>query len=126
MPGWVGSSGSAISRGRPTKPRTHRARRGSGPHPGDPSSRGLMDPNALAGMIFTLIIIGMVGGFILLFPLSRRMGALLDVWLQEKKAALTRDEAQEIWRQLQTLEKELGGIAERQHFTERLLESRHR
>ena len=45
-----------------------------------------MEPEVVAGMVFTLILTVMVGGFILLFPLSRRLGALLENRLEDKKA----------------------------------------
>jgi hypothetical protein len=75
-------------------------------------------------MLFTLILIGMVGGFILLIPLSRRLGHMIDVWLQEKKR-VDPDELAELRRTVQELEKEVSALAERQQFTDQLLEKRH-
>lgn len=39
----------------------------------------MLEPVALAGMIFSLLVILLIGGFILLYPLSRRLGALLEL-----------------------------------------------
>jgi hypothetical protein len=83
-----------------------------------------MDLTPLAGMLFTLILIGMVGGFILLIPLSRRLGHMIDVWLQEKKR-VDPDELAELRRTVLELEKEVSALAERQQFTDQLLEKRH-
>jgi hypothetical protein len=84
-----------------------------------------MDPDALAGMVFTLILIGMIGGFILLVPVSRRLGQLLEFWLQEKQGVPSRDELAQLRKSIGALEEELSSLSERQQFTERLLESRH-
>ena len=37
-----------------------------------------MDPVILAGMIFSLVVLLLVGGFTLLFPLTRRLAAVLE------------------------------------------------
>jgi hypothetical protein len=83
-----------------------------------------MDLTPVAGMLFTLILIGMVGGFILLIPLSRRLGHMIDVWLQEKKG-VDPDELADLRRTVLELEKEVSALAERQQFTDQLLEKRH-
>lgn len=83
-----------------------------------------MELEALAGMIFTLILVAMVGGFILLIPISRRLGLLLEAWVQEKKSLASREEILLLRRSIQALEKEVGDLQEKQHFTERLLEGR--
>ena len=81
-----------------------------------------MDPNALAGMAFTLILAILVGGFILLFPLSRRLGQLVESKLQNKNGpALSSGEIEELQRTLQSLEGELRSVKERQEFIEKLL-----
>ena len=82
-----------------------------------------MEPMALASMIFVLIMCAMVGAFILLIPLSRRLGALLDAWLQDKRAEAP-GEIAELRRTIQVLEAEVQALAERQQFTDQLLEAR--
>ena len=43
-------------------------------HPG----RYFMDPVILAGMIFSIIVIVLLGGFTLLYPLTRRLAEVLE------------------------------------------------
>lgn len=85
-----------------------------------------MDPNALAGMLFVLVLAAMVGGFILLFPISRRLGRLLEERIGERKgnAALPTEEVRELRAGLQALQAQLEELVERQDFTESLLSER--
>jgi hypothetical protein len=89
-----------------------------------------MDPNALAGMIFTLMLAVLVGGFILLFPLSRRLGALLESKIADRKAPPAVGPKQEDLRKLteivSDLQEEVRRLAERQEFAEQLLTTRDR
>jgi hypothetical protein len=82
-----------------------------------------MDPEAIAGMIFTLILTMMIGGFILLYPLSRRLGQLLEHRMKDKMVppALPPGELEALQQSIQTLEAELHRIGERQEFVEQLL-----
>ena len=84
-----------------------------------------MDPVALAGMIFTLLLIGMVGGFILLIPVSRRLGAVLDYWLKEKTetSSLSADAAQ-ARALLESVATRMEALEEKQVFMEELLSER--
>ena len=45
-----------------------------------------MDPVILAGMIFSIIVLLLVGGFVLLLPVSQRLGKVLDIWISEHKS----------------------------------------
>ena len=81
-----------------------------------------MDPIALAGMIFTLVLVLIVGGFILLFPVSRRLGLFLEAKL--KPASLASEDTRKLWEAIHSLETELRRIADRQEFTERMLTER--
>lgn len=85
-----------------------------------------MDPNALAGMLFVLLLAAMVGGFILLFPISQRLGRLLEERIGERKgnAALPTEEIRELRSALQALQAQLEELVERQDFTESLLSER--
>ena len=81
-----------------------------------------MDPAALAGMVFTIILVAMVGGFILLIPISRRLGAVLEVWLQERRETSSLGtEARETRALLGAVAKRLQAIEEKQGFVEELL-----
>ena len=41
----------------------------------------MLDPIILAGMIFTVVVLGMIGGFILLFPIARLAGQAIKIWI---------------------------------------------
>ena len=85
-----------------------------------------MDSNAVAGMVFTLILTGLIGGFILLYPLSKRLGALLESRLEEQKggAKSLPAEIRRLGESVHALESELRTLKERQEFTENLLTTR--
>ena len=82
-----------------------------------------MDPTVLAGMIFVLIVIGMIGGFTILAPIALRLGKLLERRLEQR---LPEDKAvyetRELKREIAALQEELGRISQRQDFIENLLE----
>ncbi len=82
-----------------------------------------MDPNALAGMAFTLILAAMVGGFILLFPIARRLGLLLEGKIQDRKDPVRAElaEARKLKEHIEALEAQLKLLSERHDFTEQLL-----
>ncbi len=84
-----------------------------------------MDPIILAAMIFTLLLLGMIGGFILLIPVSRRLGAVLDYWLKEKtEAAKLSSETVQARALLESVATRLEGLEEKQVFMEELLSER--
>jgi predicted nucleic acid-binding Zn-ribbon protein len=86
----------------------------------------MIDRMAIAGMLFTLVAGAMVGGFVLLFPITRRLGAYLEQRLDANRSA---DELQEpqlremrdLKEAVFALQNEVERIAERQEFTEKLL-----
>ena len=84
-----------------------------------------MDLMALAGMLFALILFGMIGGCILLWPISRRMGALLE---QKLTGKLGDDRAAGELRKLEAtvraLQEEVERLGDKQAFTESLLAER--
>lgn len=82
-----------------------------------------MDPNALAGMVFTLVLASLVGGFILLLPLSRRLGLLLEEKARAQKGGLSlpAQDVQALRDRLEALESDVRVAAERQQFIEELL-----
>lgn len=82
----------------------------------------MLEPVALAGMIFSLLVILLIGGFILLYPLSRRLGALLEQRLTAKPSAGDGRELAQLRDALRALQAEVHRIGERQAFTESLLE----
>lgn len=84
-----------------------------------------MDPMALAGMLFVLIMIAMIGGVVLLLPISRRLGKYLEQRLDGGRGAKA-DTAQlgEVKELILSLQAQIDRVAERQEFTERLLAER--
>lgn len=81
-----------------------------------------MDPTAVAGMIFTLIFFLLIGGFILLFPLSRQLGKVLEQRLEEKRpVGLDRAEVARLREALETLERQVHSLQDRQEFVEGML-----
>lgn len=87
-----------------------------------------MDPNALLGMGFTLVLTILIGGFILLYPLSRRLGELLESKIASEKTdpGALRAELRRLAESVDTLEADLHALRERQEFTERVLSGRDR
>ncbi len=85
-----------------------------------------MDPMALVAMLFVLIILAMVGGFILLVPISRRLGAVLELWLDERGKAnqIGPQEFGRIREEVAALRDEMEALTSRQDFVENLLEGR--
>lgn len=80
---------------------------------------------ALAGMILTLLLTIIIGGFILLFPLSRRLAALLEQRVRDRAESASDAERLEPLREaLHALQADLERLTERQEFMERVLEER--
>lgn len=82
-----------------------------------------MDPNAIAGMAFTLILTVLVGGFILLYPVSKRLGAFLESRLHDRipqPAPTTPAELESLRNSVASLQAEVQRLSERQDFMEQL------
>jgi hypothetical protein len=87
-----------------------------------------MDPAMAAIMIFFLVITLIISGVVLLYPLSRRVGVLLESRLQEKNgpSALTESEVRRLRAAVEGLEVQLRSVSDRQEFLEKILDSRRR
>lgn len=85
-----------------------------------------MDQTAVAGMIFALLCLLIIGGFILMFPLTRRLGALMEQRLEDRKEGrgpgVEPAELRELRAALRSLESDVARLGERQQFLEGLLE----
>ncbi len=81
-----------------------------------------MDPMAIVGMIFTLVVLVMIGGFILLYPLSRQLAQLVHRRLEKGESGDQDARIASLARAVESLGEQVGRLAERQEFTERLLE----
>jgi len=76
---------------------------------------------ALAGMIFTIVLLAMVGGFILVLPITRRLGAFLEYRMTERTPALDGEERERLLSAIESLRDDVARLAERQDWMERLL-----
>lgn len=91
-----------------------------------------MDPYTQSYMIFTIIMTVIIGGFIVTFPVMRRLGILLEESIRERRASrLDGNQVREITTAIQevrgtveTLEGHVGLLSERQEFVENLLSRR--
>ena len=82
-----------------------------------------MDPIILGGMIFSVVVLLLIGGFTLLFPLTRRLTAVLEKrYLEDDAKGANADEVAALRRAVDTLREEVEQIGERQDFTEKFLE----
>lgn len=88
------------------------------------------DPTVLFGMIFSLLCILLIGGMILAFPAARRLGSVLDAWAESRRGEASPERIAELREEVRTLRDQLAAtrdrldvVAERQEFTEKLLES---
>jgi len=91
-----------------------------------------MDPFIQGSMIFTIIMTVIVGGFIVTFPIMRRLGRVMEESIRDRqdarlgrgeKAALEADIG-EIRSSMERLEGHVGLLAERQDFVDNLLSHR--
>jgi DNA-binding MarR family transcriptional regulator len=79
----------------------------------------------IAAMLFMLILVAMVGGFILLLPITRRLGAIMEQRLNgvaERSISAVQMKALETT--VHSLPAELEQLQERQDFTDALLAER--
>jgi len=82
-----------------------------------------MDPYILQVMIFVVVILVLVGGFAMLFPLTRQLTAILEKrYLDDGAEGANADEVAALRRAVHALRGEVEQIGERQDFTEKLLE----
>ncbi|NJD19774.1 MAG: hypothetical protein FIA95_10905 [Gemmatimonadetes bacterium] len=81
-----------------------------------------MDPELIPMMIFTIIVIGMVGGFVLLLPITRTLGRYLEYRMSQKARVEDQERMDLLLRAVESLRDDVARLAERQDFTEKLLE----
>lgn len=81
-----------------------------------------MDTEQLAGMIFSIILLVLFGGFILLFPISRRLGKVLETrLLQDDRAGADPHAVAQLHEAVRSLEGAVRRLNERQEFVETLI-----
>ncbi len=91
-------------------------------------------PVEIAELIFALLIVFLIGTFVLLFPLSRRLGKVMEEWIQLRqdsspdRAQLVRieDGLRLLHGEVESLDQRMSLIGERQDFLESLSEPRKR
>lgn len=81
-----------------------------------------MDPEMIAVMVFFLIALAMTGGFILIFPITRRLGQFLEYRMSSKGRIEDQERMDLLLKAVGSLRDDVARLAERQEFTERLLE----
>ena len=79
-----------------------------------------MEWEFIAPMIMSTVFIVTVGGVLVLRPISKRVGDLLEAYAREKQVGLEND-VHQIRDLLETVNARLQLMEERQDFTERLL-----
>lgn len=80
----------------------------------------MIDWEAVAPMIVAIVLFITVGGVLVLRPISKRVGDLLEAMAREKRSGLENDVSQ-MRDLLETMNARLQLMEERQDFTERLL-----
>jgi hypothetical protein len=85
-----------------------------------------MDLNAIAGMLFVLIMLGMILGFILVIPLTRRLTRFLEQLLHQRFGTMPADDVRRLEAAVVELQRELRVVTERQRRAEALLADRER
>jgi len=104
---------------------------------GEPSrftaaTRDHMNPGDIAPMIVMTTLIIVTGGVILLRPLARRLGDLIDVMIADRRRAARPDaiaspaDAERIVSAMESIDHRLRQLEERQDFTESLLRATRR
>jgi len=91
-------------------------------------------PYEIAELLAMLSMVFLIGTFILLFPISRRLGRAIEEWLRIRREEtperdlLARIEVEilEVRNQVEGFEKRLDFLAERQEFTESLIDQKRR
>ncbi len=91
-------------------------------------------PYAIAELLAILAMFFLVGTFILLFPISRRLGKAIEEWVKirhessPERDLLARIEVEllELRNPFDGLDQRLDFIAERQEFTESLIDQKRR
>ncbi len=91
-------------------------------------------PYEIAELLTILTMAFLIGTFILLFPISRRLGKAIEEWIKirhetsPERDLLARIEVElvEIRNQVDGMDQRLDFLAERQEFTESLIDQKRR
>ena len=81
-----------------------------------------MDPEILAPLILTVVLTLTVGGVVLLRPIAKRLGDIVELMIRGKQGE-AEGELRRMGDLLETVSARMALLEERQDFTERLLGS---
>ncbi len=81
-----------------------------------------MDPEILAPLILTVVLTLTVGGVLLLRPIAKRLGDIVELMIRGKQGE-AEGELRRMGDLLETVSARMALLEERQDFTERLLAS---
>lgn len=84
----------------------------------------MIDWEMVAPMVVMIVLTLTVGGVMVLRPIAKRLGNLIEVITREKLEGGERDQVAHLRDVLDTMNQRLQLLEERQEFTDRLLESR--
>ena len=90
------------------------------------------DGIAILGMVLSLLMVLSIGGFILLFPVTKRLGGALDQWIRikrgegmsEHEVARFRADVEAFAQMLENVNVRLEQVEEQQRFVETLIEKK--
>ena len=86
-----------------------------------------MDWDWIALMVMIMVVVATVGGVVLLLPVSRKLGGLLEAMTRERQdSPQVRSAIARLRQSIDTLEDRLELLEEKQDFTEDLLRDRNR
>lgn len=85
-----------------------------------------MNPGDVAPMVLGVVFFGMTGLVLLLRPITKKLGAYLEVLAEERRRQLSpqpmaREDVARIASLLETIDQRLVHLEERQEFTDKLL-----
>jgi hypothetical protein len=90
-----------------------------------------MPPGDIAPLIIATMSVGMGGLVLILRPISKRIGALLEAFAEEKRRGamaqppvFDKHDLERLISAMETLDRRLNRIEERQDFTDQLLNGR--
>jgi hypothetical protein len=85
-----------------------------------------MNPNDVAPMVMAVVMFLTVGGVLVLRPISKRLGAYLEMLVDERRRAAPAPQVpdERLVSALENLDRRLARLEERQDFTDALLRNK--
>jgi hypothetical protein len=82
-----------------------------------------MDPDAIAPLIFSMTLVLSIAGVLILRPLAKRLGDLIEATAHEKRVKAKDEELARLTEIVGRLTDRIEHLEDRQDFTERVLAS---